>query len=151
MIVYRLAKAAHAADLSGMGAFLYGGRWNSPGVAVIYTSESRALTVLEVAVHTPLAIAPDGYQLIELEISIANLHIYTPEKLRDSWNAIPPSAASQKIGDEFIEQGKFLLMKVPSAVVPGDYNLLINPSHKDMKMVRIIRISDFTFDERLVG
>ena len=52
---------------------------------------------------------------------------------------------------EFIEQGKFLLMKVPSAVVPGDYNLLINPSHQDMKMVRIIRISDFTFDERLVG
>ena len=151
MIVHRISSSKYIRDLSGYGAWKYGGRWNSPGVAVIYTSESRALTVLELAVHTPLAIAPDGYQLIELEISMANLHIHTAEKLPDSWNAITPSAACQKIGDEFIEQGKFLLMKVPSAVVPGDYNLLINPSHQDMKMVRIIRISDFTFDERLVG
>jgi RES domain-containing protein len=149
MIVYRLAKATYANDLSGRGAFLYGGRWNSPGVAMIYASESRALSVLEVAVHTPLGIAPDGYKLIELELYAKNLKIYTPEILPEGWDSIPPKETSQKLGNLFIQKGNFLLMKVPSAVVPGDFNMLLNPTHHDMKYVSITRISDFTFDERL--
>lgn len=150
MILYRLAKTQYAKDLSGKGAELVGGRWNSKGHAMVYTCESRALCTAEIAVHTPLGIIPNDFSLITIhvpgglpleEVKIADL----PE----SWRIFPYGSYTQALGDVFIKNKKSLLLRVPSAVVQGDFNILINPDHKEFGKVRIEKTESFLFDERL--
>lgn len=150
MIVFRLSKSKHAKDLSGKGAEKFGGRWNSKGVAILYSSDSRALCTAEIAVHTPLGILPTDYELTTIQIPentiIPELEI---SELPKNWKAIPHSHATQEIGDRFIDDDHFLAIKVPSAVVQGEFNYLINPSHADFKSITILKTEAFTFDERL--
>jgi RES domain-containing protein len=150
MIVFRLAKEAYAKDLSGAGAEKSGGRWNSKGNAMLYTSESRALCMLEVAVHIPLHLIPSDYWLVTLEIpgTIPVLEI-NPKNLPPDWTAIPPANSTQETGDHFLHDAKYGLMKVPSVVVPGDFNWLVNPLHPMVKKVKIIATEPFKFDGRL--
>ncbi|MCG9910951.1 MAG: RES family NAD+ phosphorylase [Flavobacteriales bacterium] len=150
MIVYRLCKAKYADDLSGTGAEKTGGRWNSKGTAVLYTGSSRALCTAELAIHLPLGIIPTDYVLVAIEIpdniTINELH---PSQLPKGWNAVPHNEISQNIGNRFIHENQTLLLKVPSVVVPGDYNYLINPNHNDFKRIKIKEKTLFTFDKRL--
>jgi RES domain-containing protein len=148
MIVFRLSKAKYSRDLSGTGAEKSGGRWNSKGIPMIYTAESRALCTTEIAVHIPLGNLPLDYELIILEIpeSIRISELKTTD-LPKTWKT--HSNATQKAGDTFIQEGKFLVLKVPSAVVQGDHNYLINPRHKDISKVKIQTIEAFEFDKRL--
>lgn len=150
MIVYRLAKTMYSHDLSGKGAQKAGGRWNSSGVAMVYTSESRALCTAEIAVHTPLGILPDDYQLIIIEIP-DHIKIFKilSQELSQEWNSIPHSGKTQVLGDAFIKEKKYAVMKAPSAVVQGDSNYLINPDHADSKMIQIVKVEPFTFDQRM--
>jgi RES domain-containing protein len=150
MIVYRLSKSKYSKDLSGAGAEKAGGRWNSKGTPMLYTSGSRALCVAEIAVHMPLGLVPQDYQLIIIEIpeKTAMLEI-DPKDLQPGWYSFPPVKATQKTGDDFIRHGKYLVMKAPSAVVQGDFNYLINPRHRDFEQVRIMDIEIFQFDSRL--
>ena len=148
MIVYRLCKAIHAHDLSGSGAEKNGGRWNSKGIAMIYTSQSRALCIAEVAVHLPMGILPEDYQLISINIpgrSILNLN---ESELPKDWRIIPPGQSSRSIGDQFVYNQKYLTLKVPSMIVRGEYNYLINPLHPGMKNVSIVSTESFEFDSR---
>lgn len=149
MNVFRLSKAKYAHILSGSGAEKYGGRWNSRGVPMIYTSESRALCTVEIAVHTPLGNLPKNYKLIKIDIPDGLVSSYPEESLLPDWNSLPHVGNTQEIGDEFIKECEFLVLKVPSAVVSGDYNFLINPTHPDFKKVKILSVIDFSFDERL--
>ncbi len=150
MIVYRLSGKVYAHDLSGKGAEKAGGRWNSKGFAVVYTSSSRALCVAEIAVHTPLGILPKDYYLVAIELPDTTEIYQLPEdSLPDDWRSIPHSGSTQKAGDQFIIENEYLAMKVPSAVVQGDFNFLINPAHKDFPKVKIISAEPFTFDNRL--
>ena len=150
MIVFRLSKSKHSKDLSGKGAEKFGGRWNSKGVAILYTSDSRALCTAEIAVHTPLGNIPFDYEVtlikIPQKIIIPELEI---SELPLDWKSIPHSHSTQEIGDKFIEDQKFLAIKVPSAVVQGEFNYLINPAHSDFKSISIEKTEPFTFDERL--
>jgi RES domain-containing protein len=150
MIVYRLAKEIYSSDLSGKGAEKSGGRWNSRGIAIVYTSESRALCTAEIAVHTPLGILPKDYQLITIEIpdGIKTRKILSNELPAD-WNSIPHSGKTQELGDFFIKENEFAVMKVPSAVVQGDSNYLINPNHQDTGEIQILKIEPFIFDQRM--
>ncbi|MCB2206718.1 MAG: RES family NAD+ phosphorylase [Bacteroidetes bacterium] len=150
MIVYRLAKTVYSHDLSGKGAQKAGGRWNSRGVSMVYTSESRALCTAEIAVHMPLGILPDDYHLITIEIP-DHIKIFKilPQNLAPEWKAIPHSGITQELGDAFIKAGIHVVMKAPSAVVPGDSNYLINPDHPDAKMIQIAKVEPFTFDQRM--
>lgn len=68
MIVFRLSKSTYTADLSGKGAEMSGGRWNSKGTAMVYTSQSKALCTVEIAVHTPLGNLPLDYTLVTISI-----------------------------------------------------------------------------------
>ncbi len=150
MMVYRLAVKRYASDISGIGAELTGGRWNYKGTRVLYTSDSRALCTSEIAVHTPMGILPKDYQLITIEIpDDVPFKTIEANKLPSGWNYFPYSKVTQEIGEEFVEEGKFLYLKVPSAVVHGDYNIIINPLHVDFKKVKIKQIESFHFDERL--
>ncbi len=150
MIVYRLSKSRYAKDLSGKGAEKSGGRWNSKGTALIYTSGSRALCTTEIAVHTPLGNIPIDYELISIEIpdKIIVQALKEPELPHD-WKTFPHPYSTQKIGDKFVLSGKFMVIKVPSVVVQGEFNYLINPNRKDIKNIKIKSIESFHFDERL--
>lgn len=147
MIVYRLSKEKFAKDLSGKGAEMAGGRWNSKGNPMLYTSQSIALCVTEIAVHVPLGILPKDYQLIHIEIP--DTDFLEVKRLSKDWQSFPHANATQMIGDKFLKDQKFLFMKVPSATVQGEFNFLINPWHKDFNKIKILKIENFTFDERL--
>ncbi|HLF33440.1 MAG TPA: RES family NAD+ phosphorylase [Cyclobacteriaceae bacterium] len=149
MIVFRLCKSRYADSLTGLGAEKAGGRWNDKEIAIIYTSESRALCTAEIAVHTPLGNIPDNYQLVKIEIPEHSiLEIKTP-KLPNDWRSFPYPVSTRKLGNEFVSNNRFLVMKVPSAVVQDEYNYLINPGHTDFKKVGILSKEVFVFDERL--
>ena len=150
MIVFRLAKSKYCNDISGKGAEKNGGRWNSEGTAMLYTSISRALCVTEIAVHSPLGNIPSDYFLISIEIpdNISILNLDT-SKLNYDWKSILFSHFTLNSGDEFIKENKFLVMKVPSVVVQGEFNFLINPHHADSNKIKIISVEPFVFDERL--
>ncbi|MCU0378999.1 MAG: RES family NAD+ phosphorylase [Bacteroidales bacterium] len=149
MIVYRLSRSKYSADLSGKGAEKSGGRWNSKGVAMVYTSNSRALCTAEVAVHIALGIVPSDYELVTIEIPDDSLKQASIEDLPADWRSFPHPDSTQKLGDRFIMEGVFLVLKVPSVVVQGEYNFLINPKHEAAKKVRVIGTEPFLFDKRL--
>ena len=151
MIVYRIAKTKHIHDLSGNGARVYGGRWNDKGIAVIYTSERRALATVEYLVHVPLSIVPS-------HISIASIKIpnrITPKEISISdlpanWRDYPPPSELAGLGRRWALANDTLLLRVPSAVVEQEFNILINPSHPDMKHVVTSQIEEYKFDVRLL-
>lgn len=150
MKVYRLSRRKYAEELSGKGAAMVGGRWNSRGTELIYTAQSRALAMAEVAVHLTLATLPDDFVMVEIDIpdtiSVSDME---PEKLPKHWNSFPYNLRTQSIGDEFVKSEKSCLLKIPSAVVPGDHNFLINPKHIDFSKISISAVENFPFDERL--
>lgn len=152
MIVYRLSKGKYQKDLSGKGAELHGGRWNSKGVAMLYTSQSRALSLAELAIHLPVGIIPKNYFLIDIYIP-DDTHIIEI-KIKDlpsDWRSNPHSNSTQMIGDQFISESKSLVLQVPSAVVPGDFNFLINPKHPEITKVKIKNVEAFEFDSRFAA
>jgi len=150
MRVFRLSSEKYKNDLSGKGAEIAGGRWNNKGFSIVYTSESRALCTTEIAVRTPLGILPLNYFLIEIdipnELKIKELKL---TDLPKDWKSYPHSNTTQQIGNAFIKEGKYVILKVPSAAVQGDYNYLLNPKHKDFYKIKIIKTSLFNFDKRL--
>lgn len=150
MRVFRLTKLKYSAALDGKGAAKSGNRWNSKGTEIIYTSASRALAMAEVAVHLTLATLPSGYVMMEIEIPedllIKHLDL---NDIGDDWKNHPPNTSTQKTGDKFIDDFEYCMLKVPSAVVPGDFNYLINPHHKDFNRISLSGITEFPFDIRL--
>ncbi|MHC1777822.1 MAG: RES family NAD+ phosphorylase [Lentimicrobium sp.] len=150
MKVFRLSRSKFAGDLSGKGAEIASGRWNSKGTAMLYTSQSVALCTVELAVHTPLGNIPSDYTLITIEIpeSIKAAELSEGE-LPPDWKTLPHANSTQLMGDEFVRSGKNALLKVPSVVVPGEYNFLINPSNPDSKGICIESTEAFEFNSRL--
>jgi RES domain-containing protein len=149
MIVFRLSKSESSTNLSGKGAEKAGGRWNSKGIAMVYSSDSRALCTTEIAVHTPLGNIPVDYTLITIEIPDDSILEINPSSLPDDWKSLPPVHATQNLGDSLVVEGKFLVLKVPSAVIQGDFNFLLNPNHPDFTKMKILSVEPYTFDERL--
>jgi RES domain-containing protein len=150
MHIYRLTRRKYAYELDGKGAALSFNRWNSKGVAMVYTSSNRALAFAEVAVHLSFHQLPVDYVMIEIEvpdsIKIATLN---SDLLELDWYRFPFHPSTQQIGDEFIKANKRTLLKVPSAVVQGEFNYLLNPNHKDFNLISIADVTEFRFDQRL--
>ena len=150
MTVYQICKNKFKKDLSGKGAELSGGRWNSKGVPMLYTSESIALCMLEVLVHIPKSSVPDDFVPVKIEIpdnaAISEVKI---NSLPNGWNEFPFTEETRNIGDDFIRQQANLLLKVPSSIVPDSFNMLLNPQHPEMKEVKIAGIQRSPFDVRL--
>ena len=150
MIVYRLSQSRYAADLCGRGAEVAGGRWNSKGTPMIYAAESRALCVAELAMHLPLGLVPQNYTFVSFKIpdNIPVLQL-SKKQLPTNWNEYPHPNETQQIGDRFIRENDFLVMRVPSVVVYEEYNYLINPRHSLMQKVQVSDLSPFNFNDRL--
>lgn len=149
MITFRLTSKKYLNDISGKGAELHGGRWNSKGIRILYTSANIALCTAEVAVHLPLGILPENYILQHIEFPSKKVKVLNESDLPKNWNKFPYDSKSRIIGDQFIDNNKFLILKLPSAVVPGEYNYLINPFHNLFKEVKLIKTEDYDFDKRL--
>lgn len=148
MIIYRLAVQQFADDLSGTGAKLMGGRWNAPGLPVLYTTENISLAALEILVNTERHYIPHTYQLLKLSVpDTIEYSSISKNKLKKQWK--DDFEYTQWIGSEFLKQNKNLVMKVPSAVVDEEHNFLFNPGHSDFKKLKIVTISHFQFDKRL--
>lgn len=117
---------------------------------MIYTSESRALALAEVVVHLSAFALPLEYVMLTLEIpDSSKVQEISANELKSDWNAFPHSMETQRLGDQFIRDKKTLILKVPSAVVHGDSNMLINPRHQDVIKVKVVDIQDFPLDNRL--
>jgi hypothetical protein len=104
----------------------------------------------EVAVHLSIGTLPDDYYMLTVYLP-DKLNIFTPDlsAMPDRWNQFPFIEWTKQLGDDFIKTGKFCILKVPSAVTKGDYNILINPAHPDFKKIKIIDNEKFPFDQRL--
>ena len=155
MLVYRLTKKKYKNDLSGIGAS-YGvnNRWNTRGIRLLYTSSSRALACSEVAVHIPLGLLPSDGEFYMMCIEVPdNLRVLEPnlDSLPSSWNSRPVRPESQEFGDTFVQTSSYPVLKVPSIVVEGDYNYLLNPKHPDFESIKLIKTEPFPFDPRLLG
>lgn len=151
MKVFRLSRKKYPTELSGKGAAAFGARWNSQGIEMVYTAESRALAMAEVFVHLSLAMMPDDYLMLTIDIpGSVSLTALNYDTLPDDWAESPFNYKTQKIGDRFIAARESCVLKVPSGVVQGDFNYLINPYHADFNLIGIIEINDFVFDRRLI-
>jgi RES domain-containing protein len=151
MILYRLARDLYADDLSGTGARLYGGRWNNKGKSAVYLASSRALALLEVLVHLQPLIIPKNYFAVEIGVPENKIKQVDPQSLPEGWNDIIAPQILKKIGDDFLAENKYLLLKVPSAIVPTEFNYLLNPRHPEMEEVKVVNKEPFYFDKRLVS
>lgn len=150
MQVFRLARKKYPIELSGKGASLTGARWNSKGTEIIYCAQSRALAMAEVAVHLSLAILPSDFVMLTIEIPEAIfVEILNPLLLKEDWNVFPGTFETPFLGDDFVKRNQNAVLKVPSAVVQGDFNFLINPHHKDFAAIQIVAQIDFPFDKRI--
>jgi RES domain-containing protein len=150
--VWRITKQKHTdTAFTGEGARLYGGRWNSPGRAVVYTAGSQALAALELLVHLDAAALLLQYVLIEVKLPADAEITESGPALAPEWRSDPPSTGSQQVGDQWLAEGRTLALKVPSVLIPGpeEGNYLINPEHADFKRCKIGRAIPFVFDERL--
>lgn len=151
MEVYRLARKAFALPLSGKGAAIKGARWNPPGVELIYTAANRSLAMAEVAVHFSLATLPEDFVMMSISIPSGVSRTSLPEEeLPSDWKEFPHPASTQEVGAAFVAEGKYCLLFIPSVVTQGDFNILINPNHKDFKKIKVTSLSDFPFDKRIV-
>jgi len=150
MIVYRLCKKEYIHDLSGHGAEMNSGRWNGKGTPALYTSGSRALAVLEVAVHVPFGIMPTNYYMVTIEApEVSGITKIEAVDLPSDWNRNPFPRSTQYIGDDFLKANTHLILQVPSTTVPSDFNFIFNPRHPDFKSLKIIMAEPFEFDSRL--
>jgi RES domain-containing protein len=152
MRVYRIEREKYlATTLTGTGAARTEGyRWNSLNTYLVYTSESRALAMLEVSVHLDLSEdLPADRHYVEIEIpdDIEILEL-AEEDLPDNWNTKPPGVETQFIGDDFTGQNEAAILKVPSAIVAREYNYLINPNHPDAKRITVVSTQRLVFDSR---
>jgi RES domain-containing protein len=152
MIVYRIEREKYlGTTLHGMGASMSKGyRWNSFNTKLVYTAQSRALATLEVAVHLDLSddLPLDRFYVeIEIPDNITILEVKI-EDLLDDWNAKPPTTTTQTIGDDFVFYNEAAVLRVPSSIVPQEFNYLINPNHNDTRKIKIISINNMSFDSR---
>jgi len=150
MIVFRLGRKEYRNDISGRGAEISGGRWNEKGTPALYTAGSRALAVLEVAVHVPFGIMPVDYYMSAIKVpddaSLLQLNI---TDLPSKWKSNPITTRTQIFGSDLLKGNKYLVLRIPSAIVSGDYNYIINPAHPEFKSVKIKFTEPFEFDSRL--
>jgi len=149
--IYRIAQESFAMDLSGKGAWMNGGRWNSEGRFSLYASASRALALLEILAHAPakmLTVKP--YILLTLEVAdtVQTEQIF-PEMLPADWEISESAQTTAQLGDRFLKKGEALLLMVPSIIMPEERNYVLNPLHADMKKVKIVHQRRVAFDKRL--
>jgi RES domain-containing protein len=150
MRAYRIAKLKHAATaFTGEGARAFGGRWNLPGVPMVYAAHTRALAALESLAH--FAGAERRIRFVTFEIEIPDelaIHVKVESLPRD-WKSAFPTAATMELGSNWQRGGKSAALVVPSVLIPQEFCVLLNPEHPDTRNVMVAYPEPFEFDGRL--
>jgi len=149
MRVYRIGKTKHANDLTGEGARLFGGRWNHKLTPCIYTSESRALALLEYTVNINIEDIPRALSITTIEIPTIGIQEIEEVQLPGNWKQVPAPSSTKDLGTQILKTSAKLVLKIPSSVITEEYNYLLNPLHPDSKLFKIVDIRNFVYDVRI--
>jgi RES domain-containing protein len=146
---WRLVKRKHSATaFTGIGARLAGGRWNQPGDPVVYVSGTLSLAVLELFVHLPLR-SRSALLLVGIPVEIPEELVSDPPDLPENWRAQPPPTETKSLGSDWLRRGASCALKVPSAIVPVEFNYALNPAHPDFSSITVGREEPFSLDPRM--
>lgn len=150
---WRIVRKKRLPDaFTGEGARLGGGRWNHVGTSVVYVSETLSLAALELFIHFTRKDIKLSKSLIAIPIEIPNSLKITEvsiKELKADWRISPPSNSTKDIGTEWAQNGISPILRVPSAVIPHEFNLVLNPKHCDFIMIKIGKEQSFMLDERM--
>ena len=149
MLVYRIGKTKHANDLSGEGAKIHGGRWNHKSIPCIYTSQSRALSLLEYTVNINVEDIPRALSITTFEISDEDILMINEKFLPGNWKQTPIPSSTKDFGTLLLNNKSKLAIKIPSVVMAQEYNYLLNPLHPNNGNIKIVGITDLVYDLRL--
>ena len=148
MKLYRFGKQPYINDLSGQGGLYHGGRWHQQGTPILYTAEHLSLAKLETLANSP--VLPVNSFVLTLEVPDGTpAKCISPANLPAGWFRLPYPPELAAITEQWIREGKFWLMRVPSAHSPTEWNYLLNPLHSDHAQLRIVSIEPHPFDARL--
>ena len=149
---WRIVRASREKTaFTGEGPWRYGGRWNSPGVRVVYVSQHQSTAAFEVFVNRMPFILEETYKAFHLEWPDTLMERFAAEKLPENWRAHPPPVETKEIGDRWVQAQRSAVLALPSVVSPADTNFLLNPEHLDFRRIRIHPPIDFDFDPRLLN
>jgi len=147
---WRIVREEHgSAAFDGEGAWRFGGRWNSRGTRMIYTSGTLSLAALETLVHLNPPVA-FKYVAIPVEFDEALLETFATSDLPADWNEEPPPPSTAEIGDRWVNESRSPVLELPSVIIPAEPNYLLNPAHPEFKRIRIGKPVRFSFDPRLI-
>lgn len=149
-LVYNIRKEKYADSLRASGV---ANRWNKNEEYVIYTGSSRALSVLELTAHRAFINIDESYKIlvIELNVSESDIQLISHEDLPKNWQSITAYPVLQKWGSDWYKSMDKLILKISSALVPKEFNYLLNTQHPDFeRKIRILETEDFNWDERLI-
>lgn len=141
-----------AHDLSGKGAEKSGGRWNRVGTPLVYTSTTRALACLETVVHLAKKPLPLNRYLVQITVPVSAWSAATEldPAAHVGWDAEPAGKASMDWGTSWVGSIGTLLARVPSVIVPEEFNVLINPAHPDAVGLKATKVRKWLYDARLM-
>ena len=128
---------------------VHGGRWNSPGAAVVYTSQSLSLAALEMLVHLEPEHLLESYRAIAVTFDEELARTLTREQLPRNWRSDRPPPRLQAVGNEWVKNNTSAVLRVPSVIIPEESNFLLNPAHPDFHRLTIGKPRRFQFDPRL--
>ena len=151
MIVYRIGRTRYAYDLKGEGARLFGGRWNHKLTACIYTSQSRALSLLEYSVNINLDDIPRALSITSIFIPDEEIKTIGIDMLPGNWKDSPAPASTKDFGTRLIMEARYAVLKIPSAIIPEEYNYMLNPVQANSKYFKIEEVREFSYDVRIKG
>jgi RES domain-containing protein len=151
LTAWRIVKAQHAATaFDGEGARLYGGRWNSRGLAVVYTAASPALAALELLVHLGNSGALAAYVSIKCSFDERVVLRLDRHRLPKTWRSSPAVPELALVGDAWLKDATSAVLEVPNVIIPAESNYLLNPHHADFDAIEIGTAQRFEFDLRLL-
>ncbi|MFZ1985384.1 MAG: RES family NAD+ phosphorylase [Desulfatitalea sp.] len=136
--------------LTGDGSKLYGARWNPPGTVATYTADSLSLAILELLVHLNNYRNIRSYVAVSIQFDESKVTKWPIKSLPKDWNSLPTSATAQQLGQKWLSSSQSVVLQVPSAVVPKQYNYVVNPLHPDFKSVTIGSPLKDPIDMRLI-
>jgi RES domain-containing protein len=152
MTVWRLCKARWKdSAFTGLGAAENPGRWNSAGTRVVYCGESRALCALETIANAGEQRDLAKARFVAFQVEIPDALIERPVRVPGEWRKTPPGPATRAVGDRFVREGRLPALRVPSAVVPGEFAYLLNPTHPQFSRLTIGPPQPFRFDPRVLS
>jgi len=148
--IFRISKKKHGEHLSGIGAKQHGGRWTNVGIEVIYCAGTRSLAMLELlAQNIDLSVLLRDYYCFVIKIpQNSKTEIVQDKDLFKGWDSPTHNIRLKNLGDDWFKRQNSLLYRVPSAVVGGEFNYIINPLHKEFNKIKV-HIEIFPFDLRL--